>query len=70
MLLYSRALRYKKTFASANVDLFEIIQHFSDYPGVNFMHSYQLSVRVLKMQCHIEKISDGKPLEISVKTLH
>ena len=58
----------ERTLASISRDLFELVQRFSDQPDVTSMHSYQLLVRVLKEQCTITESSDGKPVEISVKS--
>jgi hypothetical protein len=58
----------ERTLASISRDLFELVQRFSDQPDVTCMHSYQLLVRVLREQCTIKESSDGKPVEVSLKS--
>ena len=58
----------ERTLATVSSELFELVQRFSDQPEVISMHSYQLLVRVLKEQCNVEESSDGKPVDISVKS--
>jgi len=58
----------ERTLASVSRDIFELVQRFSDQPEVTSMYSYQLCVRVVKEQCNVEESSDGKPVEVSVKS--
>jgi len=57
----------EKTLASVSKDLFELVQRFKSHPEVTAMHSYKLLLRVLKEQCKVTEVSDGKPAEVSVK---
>lgn len=51
-----------KTLKSVSADLFNLVEHFKDYPEVKAMHSYKLLERVLKEQCNVS--DDGNPVEV------
>lgn len=57
----------ERTLASVSKDLFQVVQHFLDDPGVKAMHSYSLLLRVLNEQCRVKETADGQLVEIAVK---
>jgi len=56
-----------RTLESLGTDLFFLIEHFKTNEPITEMSSYQLMIRVLKEQCHVEQDAETQVQRVSVK---
>jgi hypothetical protein len=55
------------TLESIGADLFLLIERFKDHGQITAMGSYQLMVRLLKEQCHVEQDGQSQLQRVSIK---
>jgi len=56
-----------RTLEALGADLFFLIEHFKENEPITGMSSYQLMVRLLKEQCHVEQDAETQAQRVSIK---
>jgi len=57
-----------RTLESLGADLFSLIERFKENEPITGMSSYQLMVRLLKEQCHVEQDAETQAQRVSIKS--
>jgi len=56
-----------RTLETLGADLFFLIERFKENESITGMSSYQLLVRLVKEQCHVEQDAETQALQVSIK---